>query len=142
MRGDIAKFKDSFAHHTELRFHENRNYSISSINGTITSNTQSSQAGVSARINHQGVWGFSSSSRLDDETVRKVIKEASNNTSFLSSKCNEIPLTQLPDKFHLEKLFITAKKRVSKSEMIDFVKSIDAYIEKKYPDLNKNHALL
>jgi len=132
---DISKYNNLFSEYTELRIQENRNCAISIVNGDIMGNNRSSESGVSARVYKKGVWGFSSNPTIADETVKTVIKAATENALYLNDrerKCKEpLPVSV----GSAEKDFMTERKRKTQKEMIDFLREIDGYIEKKYPDL-------
>ncbi|OFZ23577.1 MAG: peptidase [Bdellovibrionales bacterium RIFOXYA1_FULL_36_14] len=135
MRYDIQQFKSSFNLYTELRFQENRNILISSTDGVITENSQRAESGVSARCGYKNRFGFSSSSCLDDEIIKNVLREANDNAKFLGGKSHDKDINYYDCNENIERLFITKKNRYSRTEMIDFLKAVDNYIVATYPNL-------
>ena len=132
---DISKYNNLFSEYTELRIQENRNCAISLVNGDVMGNNRSSESGVSARVYKKGVWGFSSNPTIADETVKTVIKAATENALYLNDRERKSK-EPLPVSVGMaEKDFMTKQKRKTQKEMIDFLREIDGYIEKKYPDL-------
>ena len=83
---EISKYRDLFTRHTELSFQENRNNTLILLNGNLTTNSKTTNNGISARNYNKGFWGFSSNSNISDEVVKKVIQEAAFNSSFLAGK--------------------------------------------------------
>jgi len=135
MRYDIQLFKKHFELYTELRFQENRNTLILCTDGVITANNVRSESGVSARCGHKNRFGFSSSSCLDDETIKKVLQEANNNAKFLGGKSKDSDINYYESCENIERLFLTKKNRYTQTEIIDFIKTIDNYIIATYPNL-------
>lgn len=132
---DLGKFTPLFSGYTELRVQENRSISIGFLKGSNTRNVKSASSGVSARVYQKGSWGFASSPDFDEDSIRQVIKAASNNASFLDSKQNKqkAPLPSAP--ITAEHDYSTTKPRLTQRQLIDFVKQVDQYIAAKYPDL-------
>ena len=60
----------------ELRYHERKGVNITVRQGELEAANSTVYSGVGARAFHQGGWGFSSTSRLDRESVRGAIKDA------------------------------------------------------------------
>ncbi len=132
---DISKYNNLFSEYTELRIQENRSCAISIVNGDIMGNNRSSESGVSARVYKKGVWGFSSNPTIADETVKTVIKAATENALYLNDRERKSKET-LPVSVGIsEKDFMTKRKRKTQKEMIDFLKIVDSYIGKTYSDL-------
>ncbi|MBN2016729.1 MAG: TldD/PmbA family protein [Candidatus Cloacimonetes bacterium] len=132
---NISKYNKLFSEYTELRVQENRNCSISVVNGDIMGNNKSSESGVSARVYKKGVWGFSSNPTISDETVKDVIQAATENALYLNDRerKNKEPLPKTIGT--AEKDFMTDKQRKTQKEMIDFLKEVDDHIGKTYSDL-------
>ena len=94
---DLKKFEEYFTEYTELRMQENRNIRLTMVNGDMMGNSRSSNSGASARVYKDGSWGFASNADISDEAIIKVIKSATENAKFLSSRENlqkaELPKT-------------------------------------------------
>ena len=69
---------------TELRAQRNLNRRAVLLNGALVGNVRTEQFGVSARVYENGVYGFSSTAEYTDETVKDVLKAASENAAFLA----------------------------------------------------------
>ncbi|ERM92956.1 peptidase [Caldanaerobacter subterraneus subsp. yonseiensis KB-1] len=132
---DLCQYKELFSVYTELRVQNNSELNITFVNGNIVKNSQSSTSGVSARAYLNGAWGFASHAEISDETIKKVIKEATDNAKFLDTKVNKRkgPLPSRPAS--IEKDFSTKKSRLTQKELIHFLKEIDEMISRKYPKI-------
>ncbi len=133
---DLKKFEEYFTEYTELRMQENRNIRLTMVNGDMMGNSRSSNSGASARVYKDGSWGFASNADTSDEAIINVIKSATENANFLSSRENlekaELPKTKAMD----NKDFSTTKPRKSQKEMIDFLNVMDTHIIEEFPELS------
>ena len=84
--------------HTELRAQKNRTRRVALLAGNLVVNARSDQSGVSARVRQNGSWGFSSTAEYSPESVRAVLKAASENAAFMDRRIrkNEPELLPLP----------------------------------------------
>lgn len=130
--GKKALFADGV--HTELRAQENRNRRISLIQGNLTANVRSEVSGVSARVYKNGVYGFSSMAEYSGQAAEAVLKAATENAVFMDGHIKKgkglLPAIQ-PISLPTPKVI----RDVEQKQYIEFVKEIDAYITKKYPNL-------
>lgn len=121
--------------HTELRSEMIRTRKVSSVSGNIIGNARSEGAGVCARVYKNGVYGFASMAEVSEDAARAVLKSASENSAFMDSHLNK-GKTNFPI---IEGKRILEVKDIPDTEQkyyIDFVKELDEYIAKKYPNLN------
>ncbi|MCR5808572.1 MAG: TldD/PmbA family protein [Clostridiales bacterium] len=119
---------------TELRAQINRARQATLLNGDLVSNVRTETSGVSARVYENGIFGFSSTAEYTDESVREVLKAASENAAFLASHAGrgKGPHKPLPD----TKRFTAHEiNDLEQRAYIGFAKAVDAYIAEKYPDL-------
>ena len=140
---NLKKFKNSFSNYTELRVQENRNNRLNLTNGDVTGNVCTRNSGVSARVFKDGNWGFSSSPEINNESIEQVVNASTSNVQFMnkkdSSKCGFfLPETQANYNMDLT----TKKDRQSQKYWLDFVKEIDGYVEKKYPELLSRNLIM
>jgi len=119
---------------TELRAQRNLNRRVVLLNGNLVNNVQTDQFGVSARVYENGVYGFSSTGEYSEETVKDVLKAASENAAFLAGHAGRgkgphkpMPAARCFTAYDLS--------NVEQKTYIAFAKALDAYIERKYPDL-------
>ena len=119
---------------TELRAQLNRSRTVVLVNGDLVNNVRSENFGVSARVYENGVYGFSSTAEYTDETVREVLKAASDNAAFMAKHAGRGKGThpQMPDTARFTAHDI---RDLEQRAYIDFAKAADAYIAEKHPDL-------
>ena len=140
---NLNKFKDSFSDYTELRVQENRNNRVNLTNGDVTGNISTKTSGVSARVFKDGNWGFSSSPNLDDESINNVVNASTDNVQFMNKKDSTRCGFYLPvTKSNHEINFTTTKNREHQKHWLDFIKDVDGYIEKKYPELLSRNLIM
>lgn len=120
---------------TELRVQENRSLNITFMKGNLISNTINSTSGVSARVCKKGSWGFASIPDFSADNVSNIIKLATENAAFLEARENKNKGTFINSGFSHEVDFSTQKPRLTQKQLMEFVKDIDSYIQRKYPIL-------
>ncbi len=130
---DIARHRQLFGEYTELRVQENTSLQISLLNGDVVNNARSVQAGASARVHKDGVWGFASSPELSPAGLRSCVQLATENARFLASRESGIDrlLPTRPGTTSTD--FSTRKNRLGQKGLIGFMRDLDAYIVRKYP---------
>ena len=131
----LDKFKNEFSEYTELRYQKNNNVRLSLLNGDVISNIRNSSSGISARVYAGGVWGFSSDPETRETNVSNVIRAATENARFLDSRENRHAMPLIYGSAEGYHDFSSKRKKASPKEIIGFLKEIDAYLLKKYPDL-------
>ena len=140
---NLNEFKNSFSSYTELRVQENRNKRVSLINGDVTGNVAATASGVSARVFKDGNWGFSSNPDITNDSISNVLKASSDNVQFMNTKDTTRCGIFLPEtKANYEMNFTTKKDQQNQKFWLDFVKEVDGYIEKKYPELLSRNLVL
>ena len=120
---------------TVLRGHENRTRRVVLLKGNLVQNTRSEAAGINARVNNRGTYGFASIAEYSKEAAEKVLRAATENAQFLGKHSGrDIALPASPGTG-----FIPLNREIADTDqktIIDMCKTVDAYIEKTYPDLN------
>ena len=119
---------------TELRAQRNLNRRAVLLNGALVGNVRTEQFGVSARVYENGVYGFSSTAEYTDETVKDVLKAASENAAFLAGHAGK---GKGPHRAMVPGKSLTAfdLNDVEQRTYIEFIQTLDSYIAQKYPDL-------
>lgn len=120
--------------HTELRAQKNTSRGVSMLGGNLIGNTRAEKSGVNARVYKNGVYGFASSAEYSEESIKSVLKAASDNAAFLSSRVSHEAKIIRPIPAGIK----TMNGDINDCEQkvyIEFAKEIDEYIAKKYPDL-------
>jgi len=142
VRFDLREYASLFSAYTELRVQENRNVSVVFVKGNNTTNARSAISGVSARVYKGGSWGFSSSPELTPEAIKSVVKAATDNAAFLDlrEKKGKPPL---PAKNAVsENDFSTKKPKLTQKQLVEYMKELDGYIARTYPNLTSRTVVL
>lgn len=137
MLDDLLMYSRSYfdsSFQTDLRAQENRFRTIVLVNGNIMMNNRSQVSGINAKVYKNGISGFSSSSIYNEESIKTVIKAATENALFMEQhvKKESIPLGPMQKgvvPLNLEICDTTQK------QILDTCREIDQYIEEKYPNL-------
>ncbi|MCL2079883.1 MAG: TldD/PmbA family protein [Oscillospiraceae bacterium] len=131
----LSAHKAEFKDYTELRAQENTTKRVTLLAGNMVSNSQTAEGGVSARVCKGGTFGFSSSAEYSRESVKNVLRAATDNAVFMDRHVNKgsdpLPPTPEGNFKNCEK----PEKDVSQTVLIDFAKTIDSIITKKYKNL-------
>ena len=120
--------------HTELRAQKNPSRGVSMLGGNLVGNARTEKSGINARVYKNGVYGFASSAEYSEESIKSVLKAASDNAVFLSSRVSHEAKIIRPIPAGIK----TMNGDINDCEQkvyIEFAKEIDEYIAKKYPDL-------
>ena len=119
---------------TILRGHENRNRRVVLLKGNLVQNARSEAAGISARVNNRGTFGFASIAEYTPEAAEKVLRAATENALALSRHSGrDLPL---PPSMGTGTLPLNAEiVDTDQKTIIELCRTVDAYVEKKYPDL-------
>ena len=119
---------------TVLRGHENRNRRVVLLKGNLVQNSRSDAAGINARVNNHGTFGFASIAEYTPEAAEKVIRAATENAIALGKHSGRnIPL---PASIGTGTVPLNAKiVDAEQKELIDMCRVVDDYIDRKYPDL-------
>ncbi|UTC68375.1 MULTISPECIES: TldD/PmbA family protein [unclassified Treponema] len=132
---DLKRHERLFSEYTELRIQENTAMAVTAVNGDLVNNVQSKKAGVCARSFKDGVWGFASSPEQTDEAIASSIKSANENVTFLAKKAgtNQKKLPAFTGQGKYGKY--DSAKDADQKEVIEFIKDLENYTVKKYPEL-------
>ncbi|HHI79781.1 MAG TPA: TldD/PmbA family protein [Planctomycetes bacterium] len=138
---DLRQCASLFNDYTELRVQQNRSVEIALVNGDVMRNARSVTGGSSARVGGCGAWGFASAPEVGTKTFERIVERASRNASVLKMGKNlerELPETRTEGAFD----YATEKERMGQKELLDFARSLDAYILKNFPDLQSRVVVL
>ncbi len=140
---NLNKYKNKFKNYTELRVQENRNKRINLTNGDVTGNVTTSKSGVSARVYKDGNWGFSSNPNITEESISNVVNASTENVNFMNKKNNSRCGFYLPETQANHKVDYSTKKNIQNQKYwVDFIREIDGYLEKKYPELLSRNIII
>ncbi|MCR5477936.1 MAG: TldD/PmbA family protein [Lachnospiraceae bacterium] len=120
---------------TVLRGHENRTRRVVLLKGNVVQNSRSEERGVSARVNKNGTFGFASMADYSGAAAEKVLKAATENAVFLSGHSGidlALPKSTCSGLIETNRGIEDAEQK----QILEFCKTVDSYIESKYPDLS------
>ena len=120
---------------TVLRGHENRMRQVVILKGNLVTNSRSESAGINARVNDRGTFGFASIGEYSAEAAEKVIRAATENALFLgkhSGRNTPLPVSTGKGTVPLNREICDTEQK----ELIDLCRKLDDYIAGKYPDLS------
>ncbi len=119
---------------TVLRTQENRSRRVVMQSGSLAGNARSDTSGVCARVCRGGMFGFASDSRVSEAAAREVLMAAEANSKFLTERSMASPRMRADASVGAD--FRTVDDSdTSQSIYLDYVRELDAYIQKKYPSL-------
>ena len=119
---------------TVLRGQENRTRRVVLLKGNLVQNARSEAAGINARVNNRGTFGFASIAEYSPEAAEKVLRAATENALFLSrhsGKNMALPVSSGTGFVPLNREIVDTDQKT----IIEFCRTVDQYIDGKYPDL-------
>lgn len=123
--------------YAESRQHEVRKARMMMVDGSLTANTETTEAGSSARVLKQGYWGFASAPGMDDATASRVARKAAENAAAMTSFGGRGKL-DLPDAAHVGEYGFNGRPPMGQSERVELLESLSALCKRKYPDLRSS----
>ena len=120
--------------HAELRAQANKSRKVTFVKGNLMANTRTEESGVSARVRKNGLYGFSSMAEISEEAAKAVLEAASENAIFMDKHAGKGAM-DLPVLQGNPVREIKDTPDIPQKDYIDFVKSLDEYVNKKYPEL-------
>ncbi len=127
--------------YAETRQHEVRKTHMAMIDGNLTSNTQSSAGGVSARVFDKGYWGFASVPAMDKASSGKVARKAADNAAAMH-RFGDRPKLELPMDAHVGEHGYNARAPRSQKENIELLEELNGICTTKYPSLKSASFIL
>ena len=113
------------------------------LNGSLVSNDQSIESGVSSRVFKDGSWGFASNAEINNNSIDRVIYASNDNASFLNQRStNKCGILLPEDIFNYELNLTTKKNKNSNSFWIDFIKNLDNYIQTKHKQVSSRRIFI
>ena len=121
--------------HGEVRAQCSRTRSVGLVSGSVTDNVRTDVSGVSARCYERGMYGFSSMPEVSEDAARRVLTEARANAAFLGRHAgiDGRALAAVARGTIAEpKPYVDVPQKV----YLDFLRALDDYIVRTYPDLD------
>lgn len=127
--------------YTETRRHELRKRRVLMVDGNLTLNSQTSEAGASARVQRGGYWGFASSSDGSETSVAAVRDQAARNADAMSAfgRREDKPLPQ--GSYRGEHVY-RGRPAIGQKEIVERLSELHAYCKRQFPDLTSTRLVL
>ena len=127
--------------YTETRRHELRRRRLLMVDGNLTLNSQTSEAGASARVQRGGYWGFASASRTDPATAAGLLDQAGRNAAAMG-RFGARDAQPLPEGSYRGEHVFRGRAAIGQKECVERMAALHAYCKQRYPDLTSTRLLL
>ncbi|MDB5872840.1 MAG: peptidase [Ramlibacter sp.] len=127
--------------YTETRRHELRKRRILMVDGNLTLNSQTTDAGASTRVYRDGYWGFASTNDTRPSSVAHVAARARQNASAMA-RFGVKDLRPLPGGTYRGEHVFKGKAALSQKDCVDRMGELQAWCKQRYPDLVSMRFLL
>ncbi|HWI81343.1 TldD/PmbA family protein [Ramlibacter sp.] len=125
----------------ETRRHELRKRRILMVDGNLTLNAQTSDAGASARVYRDGYWGFAATNGTSAADIDQVTGQAGRNAAAMARFGARAP-RPLPGGTYRGEHVFTGRAPLSQKECVDRLSQLHAWCKQRYPDLRSTRFLL
>ncbi|MCF7918412.1 MAG: TldD/PmbA family protein [Candidatus Cloacimonetes bacterium] len=133
---DLMKYSTFFNEYGELRLHRNQMMYLNLLNGDVDTNSSNSSEGFSVRLGRGGIWGFSSAAEITDAQIKKAFQATEDKYKWLSGKQNKAlaPISAIKESGNW--LYLPENTAWGTNRKLAYLRELDIYILKKYPELN------
>jgi len=118
----------------ETRHHELRRRRVLMVNGSVMTNSQTAEAGVSARVHDQGYWGFAASSDLAGDALQRVTATARRNAATMG-RFGARDGGALPGGSYVGDHVYRGKPAITQHEVVQQLEALNAWAMARYPGL-------
>jgi TldD protein len=125
----------------ETRRHELRKRRILMVDGNLTLNSQTSEAGASARAYDAGYWGFASTNDTSAAGLERVTVQARQNALAMRRFGAKSALA-LPEGTYRGEHVFAGRPSIGQDECVERMAAISAWCRQRYPDLKSMRVLL
>jgi TldD protein len=126
----------------ETRRHELRKMRMLMVDGNLTTNLRSTEAGVSARVHHGGYWGFAAAPGAGDPNqVAQVEQQARNNAQAMGGFGQRASLALRGDS-HVGEHRFQGQPELTPAECNDRLQALHVFCKQRYPGLRSTRFLL
>ena len=127
--------------YSESRQHEVRIARMVMIDGNLTANTVTNQAGTSARVLNKGYWGFASVPAMNKPSGEKVVRKAAENAAAMGC-FGKRPKIDLPLDSHVGEHGYNGRPPLSQQEKVELLGELNALSNRKFPKLKSASFML
>jgi TldD protein len=125
----------------ETRRHELRKRRLLMVDGNLTLNSQTLDAGASARVYDGGYWGFASTNDASAAGIDRVTSEARRNAQAMGRFGKKDPL-ELPEGTYRGEHVFAGRPAIGQDECVERMAELSAWCKERYPDLKSTRVLL
>jgi TldD protein len=129
------------AAYAESRRHELRKQRLVMIDGSLTVNASSVEAGASERVYRNGYWGFASAPTADASAVARVHRQARENARAMERFGARAAL-RLPGGMHRGEHAYAGRAPLSPAECVERMSILHAWCRSRYPKLKSVQVML
>ncbi|MGM9485946.1 TldD/PmbA family protein [Ideonella sp. YS5] len=120
--------------YSEMRRHELRKSRIVMIDGSLTQNSRSSEAGTSARVYRDGYWGFASVPGQDAGAAERVSRQAGANAGAMG-RFGVRSSVSMPEGGYRGEHVYQGRSVLSPGEIQERLAELNAWCRQRYPSL-------
>lgn len=125
----------------ETRRHELRKRRLTMVDGSLTMNSQTFDAGASARAYEGGYWGFASTNDTSPAGIERVTAQARGNARAMSRFGSKDTLA-LPDGSYCGEHVFRGRAPIGQDECVERMAAIAAFCKQRYPDLKSTRVIV
>jgi TldD protein len=126
----------------ELRRHELRKTRIMMVDGHLTTNSRSSEGGVSARTYRDGYWGFASAPGKDDTAAATRVRQQADTNARAMGRFGSRPALTLPGGTYRGEHVYRGRTPWSQTEAVQYLAALHAHCAQRYSGLKSTRLLL
>jgi len=127
--------------YTETRRHELRKRRLMMVDGHLTLNSQTTDAGASARIYQGGYWGFASANDTTPASTLRMKAQAGRNAAAMA-RFGAKDTRALPGGTYRGEHVFRGRPAIGQQECVERMAAIHAWCKQRYPDLVSTRILL
>jgi TldD protein len=127
--------------YSETRRHELRKRRILMVDGNLTLNSQTTEAGASARVYQGGYWGFASSNDDTAASIDRITTKAAQNAAAMA-RFGSRNVQTLPGGSYRGEHVFRGRAAISQKECVERLARLHAWCKERYPDLKSTKFLL
>lgn len=125
----------------ETRRHELRKRRILMVDGNLTQNSQTTEAGASARVYEAGYWGFAASNGTGGADIDRLASQAARNAAAMGRFGPRAAQPLAGGTYRGEHAF-AGRPAIGQRECVDRLGALHAWCREHYPDLTSTRFLL
>ena len=127
--------------YTETRRHELRKRRLLMVDGNLTLNSQTTDAGASARTYQGGYWGFASTNDTSAASMARMTDQAGRNAQAMA-RFGTKDTRPLPGGTYRGEHVFRGRPPLSQTDIVDRMAALHAWCKQRYPDLVSTRFLL